>query len=71
MSEAPDHPVRVLGQDQTALQAYYRDLFGWKLDTGNQGGYGMTDAAVTGVTVGVGATPERLGWRRDRLHHGR
>ena len=46
----------VLGKDQAALQAYYAKLFGWKFDTSNQGGYGMTDSAETGVTVGVGAS---------------
>ena len=56
MSDARIIQFEILGQDQAALQAYYTDLFGWKLDTGNQGGYGMTDAAATGVTVGVGAT---------------
>ena len=56
MSDARIIQFEILGQDQAALQAYYTDLFGWKLDTSNQGGYGMTDAAATGVTVGVGAT---------------
>jgi predicted enzyme related to lactoylglutathione lyase len=56
MSDARIIQFEILGQDQAALQAYYTDLFGWKLDTSNQGGYGMTDAATTGVTVGVGAT---------------
>ena len=46
----------VLGKDQAALQAYYAKLFGWKFDTWNEGGYGMTDSAETGVTVGVGAS---------------
>ena len=56
MSDARIISSRSCGQDQAALQAYYTDLFGWKLDTSNQGGYSMTDAAATGVTVGVGAT---------------
>ena len=56
MTDARVIQFEVLGKDQAALQAYYRDLFGWKLDTSFQGGYGMTDAAETGVTVGIGAT---------------
>ena len=47
----------IVGKDQKALQSYYADLFGWKLNTSNPGGYGMTDPAATGVIVGVGATP--------------
>jgi predicted enzyme related to lactoylglutathione lyase len=46
----------ILGRDQEALQSFYSDLFGWKLDTSNPGGYGMTDPAQTGIVVGVGAS---------------
>jgi predicted enzyme related to lactoylglutathione lyase len=45
----------VTGKDQAGLQKYYSDLFGWKINTDNPGGYGMTDAGQTGVVVGVGA----------------
>lgn len=48
----------VVGRDQVALQRYYSELLGWKLDTSNPGGYGMTDPAQTGIVVGVGATPD-------------
>ena len=48
----------IVGRDQAALQRYYSDLLGWKLDTSNPGGYGMTDPAQTGIVVGVGATPD-------------
>ncbi len=48
----------VVGKDQAALQRFYADLFGWKLDTSNPGGYGMSDGAETGVVVGIGGTPD-------------
>jgi predicted enzyme related to lactoylglutathione lyase len=48
----------VVGKDQAALQRFYSDLFGWKLDTSNPGGYGMSDGAETGVVVGIGSTPD-------------
>jgi predicted enzyme related to lactoylglutathione lyase len=48
----------VVGKDQVALQRFYSDLFGWKLDTSNPGGYGMSDGAETGVVVGIGSTPD-------------
>jgi predicted enzyme related to lactoylglutathione lyase len=47
----------VTGRDAPALQKFYSELFGWKFDTNNPGGYGMSDANETGVTVGVGAAP--------------
>ena len=48
----------VVGKDQAALQRFYSDLFGWKLDTSHPGGYGMSDVAETGVIVGIGSTPD-------------
>lgn len=48
----------ITGKDPGALQAYYRELFGWKLDTSNPGGYGMTSQEETGVVVGIGGTPD-------------
>jgi predicted enzyme related to lactoylglutathione lyase len=50
--------VEIVGKDGPALQRYYSDLFGWKIDTNNPGGYGMTDPAQTGLVVGVGGTPD-------------
>ncbi len=53
----------VTGKDPAALQSYYGKLFGWKLNTDNPGGYGMTDPATTGVVVGIGGTPDgSSGW---------
>ena len=52
----------VTGKDQKALQSYYSDLFGWKLNTDFPGGYGMTDPAQTGLIVGIGAAPQGPGF---------
>jgi predicted enzyme related to lactoylglutathione lyase len=48
----------VVGRDGPALQTFYSSLFGWKLDTNNPGGYGMSSPDQTGVVVGIGATPD-------------
>jgi hypothetical protein len=48
--------AEVVGKDQVALQRFFGQLFGWKLDTNNPGGYGMSSADETGIVVGVGAT---------------
>jgi uncharacterized protein len=53
----------ITGKNQTALQGFWGDLFGWKLDTDHQGGYGMTNPDQTGIVVGVGGTPDgSAGW---------
>lgn len=52
----------VTGKDGPALQSYYSDLFGWKLDTNNPGGYGMTSADETGIVVGIGVAPQGPGF---------
>jgi predicted enzyme related to lactoylglutathione lyase len=44
----------IVGRDGAALQRYYSDLFGWKLNTDNPGGYGMTSPEQTGPVVGIG-----------------
>ena len=44
----------ILGEDQDKLMAFWGGLLGWKFDTSNQGGYGMTDPAQTGIVVGIG-----------------
>jgi hypothetical protein len=49
--------LEIAGRDQKALQAYWSTLLGWKLNTDNPGGYGMTDPAQTGIVVGIGGTP--------------
>src|SRR5207237_7544916 len=46
--------VEVTGSDGEALQRFYRDVFGWNLDTNNPGGYGMY-RQDNGITGGIGA----------------
>ncbi len=58
MADARVIHFEIVGKDQGALQRYYGNLFGWKLNTDFPGGYGMTDPAQTGLIVGVGATPD-------------
>ena len=50
--------LEIMGKDQKALQQYWSDLLGWKLDTSAPGGYGMTNPDQTGIVVGIGATPD-------------
>ena len=56
MADARIIQFEVTGKDQKALQDYYGKLFGWKIDNSFEGGYGMTDAAQTGLVVGIGGT---------------
>ena len=58
MADARIIHFEVVGKDQKALQDYYSQLFGWKINTDNPGGYGMTDPAATGIVIGVGGTPD-------------
>ena len=58
MADARVIHFEIVGKDQGALQRYYGNLFGWKLNTDFPGGYGMTDPAQTGLIVGVGNTPD-------------
>lgn len=52
----------ILGSDKAALQAYYRELFGWVFGAPGPGGYALTDpgrnAAGAGIGGGVGTLPE-------------
>ena len=58
MTDARVIHFEVVGKDGKALQSYYSQLFGWKLNTDNPGGYGMSDPADTGVIIGIGSTPD-------------
>jgi predicted enzyme related to lactoylglutathione lyase len=58
MADARVIHFEVVGKDGKALQAYYGDLFGWKINADNPGGYGLTDPAATGLVVGIGSTPD-------------
>jgi predicted enzyme related to lactoylglutathione lyase len=48
----------VTGKDGPALQRFYTDAFGWKLDTTNPGGYGMVRGEEHQITGGIGAAPQ-------------
>ena len=48
----------IAGRDPKALQTYWSSLLGWKFNTDNPGGYGMSDPAQTGIVVGIGGTPD-------------
>ena len=49
--------VEVTGKDGPALQRFYKDIFGWQLETDNPGGYGMYRQA-DGLTGGIGAAQD-------------
>lgn len=49
----------VVGGDGEQQQAFYRDLFGWRIDPveSTGGAYGRVGAAQAGIEGGVGAFP--------------
>jgi predicted enzyme related to lactoylglutathione lyase len=58
MADAKLIHFEVVGKDGKALQSFFSNLFGWKIDTNNPGGYGMTDPAETGQVIGIGGTQD-------------
>ena len=50
--------LEIMGRDAKALQKYWGDLVGWKFDTNNPGGYGLSSPDQTGIVVGIGGTPD-------------
>jgi predicted enzyme related to lactoylglutathione lyase len=46
----------VVGRDGAALQSFYGDLFGWKIDVDNEMNYGIVDNEGKGINGGVGGT---------------
>jgi predicted enzyme related to lactoylglutathione lyase len=48
----------VAGADAPALQSFYADAFGWKIDTSNAMNYGMVAPEQGGIAGGVSATPD-------------
>jgi hypothetical protein len=46
------------GPDAAALQAYYRELFGWAIDADNPVNYGMVTPVPPGIGGGVGPTSD-------------
>jgi predicted enzyme related to lactoylglutathione lyase len=47
----------VIGKDGEALQKFYGDLFGWKIDASNPMKYGIVEAEEEGIAGGVGESP--------------
>lgn len=44
----------IAGIDEKALQQFYADLFGWKIDATNPMNYGMVDTDAGGAGIGGG-----------------
>ncbi|HEX4162293.1 MAG TPA: VOC family protein [Acidimicrobiales bacterium] len=56
-----DHPVvhfEILGPDGPALQNYYTELFGWKIDSDNPPNYGIVTPIAPGIGGGVSASQD-------------
>jgi uncharacterized protein len=49
--------VEVVGRDADKLQKFYADAFGWAIDSGNPGGYGM-HREESGLTAGIGKSQD-------------
>jgi len=51
-------------QDAPATQKFYRDLFGWGIDTNNPDNYGMIDTKNKGAGIngGIGASQQGRSW---------
>ena len=51
-------------QDAPAVQKFYKDLFGWGIDTNNPDNYGMIDTRNegTGINGGIGASQHGRSW---------
>ena len=51
-------------QDAPATQKFYKDLFGWGIDTDNPDNYGMIDTKNkgTGINGGIGASQQGRSW---------
>jgi uncharacterized protein len=50
----------VIGKDGAALQSFYSDLFGWKIDANNPMNYGIVqrEEGAAGIGGGIAAGPE-------------
>ena len=59
----------ISGPDGPALQSFYRELFGWKIDTDNEWQYGMVDTGSEGgVNGGIAGDPD--GGKRVSIYAG-
>jgi predicted enzyme related to lactoylglutathione lyase len=48
----------IVGRDGPALQKFYSDAFGWKVDAENPMNYGMVDNGGEGINGGISAPEE-------------
>jgi len=48
----------VLGPDGPELQAFYSEVFGWKVDTNNPMDYGVVDNGGEGINGGIAGSPD-------------
>lgn len=49
----------ISGADGPGLQSFYRDLFGWKVDSDNQWQYGMVETGSEGgINGGIAGEPD-------------
>jgi predicted enzyme related to lactoylglutathione lyase len=51
----------VTGRDGKALQAFYSDVFGWRLNVMPEMNYGMVEAGDGGIGGGIGQAPDGQG----------
>ena len=61
------HPVthfEVNARDAKAMQRFYSDVFGWRIDTNNPMNYGVVDTRAEGHGIGggIGATQSDRSW---------
>lgn len=55
MSQPVVH-FEIVGGNAAALHAYYAQLFGWKIEPGGPGGYGLVrPSGAGGITGGIGS----------------
>lgn len=55
MSQPVVH-FEIVGGNAAALHAYYAQLFGWRIEPGGPGGYGLVcPNGPGGITVGIGS----------------
>ena len=53
----------VLGSDAARTQAFYRELFGWRVPGDTAPGYGLVDTGADhGISGGLGASQEGMRW---------
>jgi len=48
----------VIGADGERLQSFYRDVFGWTINTDNPMAYGTVNTGGEGITGGIAGSPD-------------